>query len=124
MKNFLKLVLMACVFLLIQQASNICPECFLAISWKIIMVAEGLIVVALGILGFIWFCGNTKIRILLTVLVPVVANVTQEIIIGSDRAYPLFFIALLGPYVILSLLGAFIGAIIERKVQEKRGRRE
>lgn len=110
---------MAALFVAVQQAPNMCQGCFDNVSWKLLMAADGIILMLVGFVSFLLFTGNMLRRFVLVAMIPVVAGTFMEMAIGSDPAYPYLFLALIIPFVALTGLGAAIAAILQKLKSRK-----
>jgi hypothetical protein len=118
--NLARLIGFTALLLLMQFVADHYAKVFLNINWLVIMTAEAVLFVVFGAVAFRLYVGGRWMRIAFTVAIPVLANSIQEVVTGSDPAYPYLLVALIIPYGIAFGVGAGLMALIHREATGRR----
>lgn len=112
--NLFRLLGFAALMLIMQLVVEHYPKAFMNIDWLVIASAQAVLFVVFGAIAFRFYVGNAWARLAFTVAIPAVANSVQELITGSDPAYPFLLLALIVPYAVAFGVGAGLMALIGR----------
>lgn len=115
MANLARLVGFTALMLALQFVADRYTNVFTGISWQVTMAAEAVIFVAFGAVAFRLYAGGTWLRLGFSMAIPALANSIQEVVTGSDPAYPYLLLALIIPYAIAFGIGAGLMALIQRE---------
>jgi len=118
--NLFRLVGFAALMLVMQLVVEHYPKAFMNINWFVIAGAQAVLYVVFGAIAFRLYVGNGWTRTAFTVAIPAVTNLAQELIIGSDPAYPFLLVALIVPYAIAFAVGAGLMALTNRGSRDNR----